>query len=168
MIFWPIPISWFSSVALPSEAHTTYLLGTNWLYSTAATVLVIISYHQSLHNAGAPCYNWVVLSPVTSPRLCSWCQASTSFYDPFSLGPSTATEVARSPWPLLASHSVCPQLVPSIYSCLQTSITWMPLTHFQSGYMPKIQPLPPEEHSYSLLSENNFQQDFTSIMPLSS
>lgn len=97
MIFWPIPISWFSFVALPSAAHTTYLLGTNWPYSTAATILVIISYHRPFQNAGAPCYNWVVLSPMASSRLCSWCQASSSFHDPFSPGPSTATEVAHSP-----------------------------------------------------------------------
>lgn len=45
IMFWPIPKSWVTSASLPSEAHIVYLLGTNWLYSTAATVLVIISYH---------------------------------------------------------------------------------------------------------------------------
>jgi hypothetical protein len=36
-------------------------------------------------------------SPIASPRLPSWCQASTSLHDRFSPGPLTATEAALSP-----------------------------------------------------------------------
>jgi hypothetical protein len=36
-------------------------------------------------------------SPITSHRFSPWCQASTSFHDPFSPGLSSATEAASSP-----------------------------------------------------------------------
>jgi hypothetical protein len=42
------------------------------------------------------------VSPIASRRVFSWCQAST-FHDPFTPGPSTATEAAPSP---IAFHSL--------------------------------------------------------------
>lgn len=67
---------------------------------------------------GASCLNWAALSPITSPRRSSWCQASTSLRDPFNPGPST-NEAANGQRPLLASHRAKAQQLSMTPSCLQ-------------------------------------------------
>jgi hypothetical protein len=86
--------------------------------------------HGISNTIGVPCFNWAARSPTASHKLSSWCQASTSLLDPFSPGPSTATEAASSQ---MASHNTKPQLLsmtPSLHA-FKTSTTWTTLTHYQ-------------------------------------
>jgi hypothetical protein len=59
--------------------------------------LVAIPWYWHLQNPGVFCCNGIALPPVTSPRLSSWCQGSTSLHDPFIPGPSIATEAIPLP-----------------------------------------------------------------------
>ena len=92
MMFWALPKGWghFSSSSLCS------ILSPGW--STLLPLLFLVIYPMVL---ASPIY-WILLlqlaSPVVSYVLSLWGQASTPLYDPFSPGPSTATEAAPSQW----------------------------------------------------------------------
>ena len=87
----------FHNTSLSSATHIASLLGSIWLYCTAATVLVAILWYWYLQNVGVFCCNWTALLPTASHRLSSWCQDSTSLHDSFSTRPATVTEAAPSP-----------------------------------------------------------------------
>lgn len=79
---------------MSSVAHTVYLLGSGWLHSTAAAFLAGCPWYWHLRNC------WSLLLQLdcafTTNKPSSWWQASTSLHDPFSPGPSPATEAAPS------------------------------------------------------------------------
>jgi hypothetical protein len=59
--------------------------------------LVLISWYRLLQITCVFCCNWAVLSQIASQGLFSRGQALTALHDPFSPGPSTASEAAPSP-----------------------------------------------------------------------
>lgn len=62
---------------------------------------------------------WTVHLQIASHKLSSPCQDSMFLHGPFNPGPSTATRIYFLQWPLWASHSANPQLLPMTPSCLQ-------------------------------------------------
>jgi len=107
-------------------------------------------------------------SPTASHKLSSWCQASDPSHGPFSPGPSTAIVAAPSP---MAFHglSQCPASA-AVHDPFTPSKRVPPvtLTHYPVQLQHEAQPLLSLEHSFFVLSENIFPEDFTSVMLVSS
>jgi hypothetical protein len=68
-------------------------------------------------------------------------------------------------WPFMASHSAEPQLLCVTPSCLQTSTTWVTLTHYQVLLQHEVQPWQSLEHRPCALRKHF--PDFTSMILVS-
>ena len=126
-IFWAPPRAWVTSPARPFVAHTS---------------------------------SSRLQMPVPHCCCCSWWSShgtgiSKTLHDPFSPGPSIATEAAPSP---MASHSAKPQLLCVTPSCLQNQYHLGDPYILPSPTAAGVQPWPSLEHSLFVLSENTSQK----------
>ena len=129
-IFWAPPRAWVTSPAMPFVAHTSF---------------------SRLQMPGLHCC------------CCSWWSShgtgiSKTLHDPFSPGPSIATEAAPSPMPSMASHSAKPQLLCVTPSCLQNQYHLGDPYTLPSPTAAGVQPWLSLEHSLFVLSENTSQK----------
>jgi hypothetical protein len=126
-IFWAPPRAWVTSPAMPFVAHTS---------------------------------SSRLQMPVLHCCCCSWwlfhgTGISKTLHDPFSPGPSIATEAAPSP---MASHSAEPQLLCVTPSCLQNQYHLGDPYILPSLAAAGVQPWLSLEHSLFVLSENTSQK----------
>ncbi len=127
-IFWAPPRAWVTSPAMPFVAHVSSS-------RLQMPVLHCCCSWWSSHGTGI----------------------SKTLHDPFSPGPSIATEAAPSP---MAFHGLS-QCRASAASwplhAFKTSTTWVTLTHYQVP-LQGVQPWLSLEHSLFVLSENTSQK----------
>lgn len=102
--------SWLVSAAY---THIPCLLGLDWLYSNAASFLVVAPGYKYLQNAGSLAANWVLCSLIASLMFSSSCQDSASLYDSFN------------PEPFIF-HRVCTFTINLSWSLTVSSLSYFP------------------------------------------
>ena len=130
-IFWAPPRAWVTSPARPFVAHTS---------------------------------SSRLQMPVLHCCCCSWWSShgtgiSKTLHDPFSPGPSIATEAAPSP---MAFHGLsqcrASAALRDPLHAFKTSTTWVTLAHYQVQLQHEVQPWLSLEHNLLVLSENTSQK----------
>lgn len=159
--------SWVASPALPSAAQLSSRLQPVPLHYGCCSWLPSHSTGIS-KNTGIFCCNFAIFSPTASHRLSSGSPASITLHDPFSPGPSIASELHPHQHCFLASHSAKPQPFSVTPSYLQNQHRLSDFFTSKFGCRHEVQSWLPLEQSFCVLILRKDFPDFTLVMLVSS